>query len=395
MYICFVPVEITSHLFLRSVESTFAPPSKRRLSMEKIVIAAGGTGGHLYPAVRLASGLTDYEILFLGGGLDRSAYFDKSKYAFNAIDAYPWKGFSLGNLWNLTKGNITGFFQARKALKAYSPLAVIGFGSFHTLPVMAAAQFCDVPLFQYEANSVPGKVIRMFSSYASETAVQFPFTKNILKGSTQQISMAGKFAAIDKPALKPVAYDYFNLSPNRKTLLVAGGSQGAEAINTAVLQAFTVTPLDDWQIVHLVGKTAQLEKYQAAYARANIQACVKPFEEKMDLAWAIADFFIGRSGAGTVAEVLQTGTPSLFIPYPFASEDHQKHNADFIADVVKGGKVLPQNSLDPRTLYDAFQYSIEQLDTWKNALHNYTSHITLPSLETAVKAFLHRLKENP
>ncbi|MFA6915729.1 MAG: UDP-N-acetylglucosamine--N-acetylmuramyl-(pentapeptide) pyrophosphoryl-undecaprenol N-acetylglucosamine transferase [Parachlamydiales bacterium] len=360
---------------------------------EKIIIAAGGTGGHLYPAMRIAESLSDYDILFMGGGLNTSKYFDREKHAFLSIEASPWKGFSLKSLWDLTKGNLTGLFQARKAIKSFNPLAILGFGSFHTLPIMAAAKLCRTPLFQYEANSVPGKVVKLFSSYAAVTAVQFPYAQRAIKGSSKLISMGGKFTSIDKLSLRGEAYSYFNLSPQAKTILITGGSQGAEAINACVAESFCSRLMEGWQIIHLVGAASSIEKYSEAYAKANVSACVKHFEPRMDLALSAADFFMGRSGAGTVAELLQTHTPAILIPYPYATENHQKHNADFFVDTVGGGSLILQNELTPQKLYTAFLEGKKQLEPWENAIKNYTAHIKLPSLETAAREFLKSLQK--
>lgn len=358
---------------------------------KRIIIAAGGTGGHLYPAMRLAGSLTDYDILFMGGGLDNSHYFDREVHSYKSIEAHPWKGFSINSLWNLTAGNLKGLLQARKALKNSDPVAIIGFGSFHTLPVMAAAKLCKIPLFQYEANSLPGKVVRLFSPYASMTAVQFPLAKDALKGTSLLISMTGKFSSIDKKHLKAEALEYFNLDPSLKTILIAGGSQGAEAINETVIKTFCSRPLEGWQVLHFTGKTKRLESYQNAYNEANIKACVKPFEHRMDLAWSMCDLFIGRSGAGTVAELLQTSTPSILIPYPHASENHQWHNANYIAKALGGGVILDQDHLRPDALYKAFLDSKILLESRKTSMENYSKSIKLPTLETAAKEFLQKL----
>lgn len=352
---------------------------------KKVVIAAGGTGGHLFPAQRIARSFQneDIDVLFLGGGLDSTPFFERNNFPYRTVKAYPWRGLRPGQLWRLFQNNMLGIRQSIKVLRDYQPDAVIGFGSFHTLPVMVAAKMCGLPQFMYEANSIPGKVIRWFSRYADQVAAQFPNLQKRLGRNVLQVAMSGKFENAQFPVNRQQALAYFELGQER-TVLVAGGSQGAEAINHAVKEAFLKGGLR-WQIIHLLGRGIDPVPYRLSYQQAGIRSCVKNFEERMDYAWSVTDLFIGRAGAGTIAEIIQTATPSILIPYPHASEDHQSFNADFLVDLGGGMRILQSEPLVERIWNILNNPSLEQ---WKNALNNYKKQQTGPTLEEAAMQFL-------
>ncbi len=356
----------------------------------KVVIAAGGTGGHLFPAQRLAAAFQGegVEVLFVGGGLDATPFFDRSRHSYHAIEAYPWKGAAPGQIWKLLHKNLKGVLQSLRILKKASPHAVIGFGSYHTLPLMAAARTLRKPLFLYEANSVPGKVVSWFSDYAEVVAGQFPGLDEILKRDVQQIAMSGKFRRASLLEQKEASLHAYGL-PVAKTVLISGGSQGAEAVNNLACDAVCSTK-GAWQAVHLVGKNADVEAYTRRYRAAGVKAVVKPFEEKMEQAWSCADLFMGRSGAGTIAEIVQTCTPALLIPYPYASDGHQEHNARFIYD-IGGGRVMLQKDASVASIATVMENM--PLEISRKALEKYLEQQHSLSLEEAALQFVLKHKE--
>lgn len=361
----------------------------------RLVIAAGGTGGHLFPAMRLARYLHDklpgLEILFMGSGLESSPLFDRESFSYCDIPSAPWRGIGPLSLWRLCHGNSRGFLAANKRMKAFDPSAVIGFGSYHTLPVMAATWMRRCPLFLYEANTVPGKVNKLFSRYATTTAVQFPLVGDIMKGALLPVAIR-RLRELPNPELKARARHHYGLDPHLPTILIAGGSQGALVVNDAAIKALTPPPFP-LQVLHLTGSRAPLESYRSVYSESGVTAAILPFEPEMELAWAAADLFVGRAGAGTIAELLEAEVPALLIPYPWSRDHHQEKNGEFFEGVVGGGGLLPQSSALVerlrRSITAAFADEGAQLKTWRSSIHGYTAQRQgLPTLEEASLHFL-------
>lgn len=275
---------------------------------QRILIAAGGTGGHLFPAQALAAQLTDCEILFAGHGLARNPYIDPEHARVDVA--------SSGRIhWRLVRG--TG--QAIRLLRSWRPDLVVGFGSFHSFPLLVAAKLLGIPYLLHESNAHPGRVNRLFSGGALLTATHFPSVS--LRGTVVQIQPLTRFATL--PTREEAAAHY-GLDPARPILLAFGGSQGAASIDRAVHEL----NLLGWQILHLT--------------RDN-------FEPRMERAWACADLALTRAGASTLAEAMQTNTPSILIPWPGALEDHQAANARALAD-LGGAIVIPQWELTSELL---------------------------------------------
>lgn len=316
----------------------------------KIVFAVGGTGGHLFPAQALArdvkNKLPQVQVLFMGAGLSNSRYFFSKEFPSIDIESSTVFGKNPLGVFRATTKLLRGIWKSLTHLRQESPDLVIGFGSFHAFPVLLGALICTVPIILFESNVVPGRVIRFFSRFAIFTAVQFKRAKKNLKGQVIETKMP----LWDRDRLsefnREEAAKYFNLRPDVTTLLVFGGSQGARAINRLFCEA-----VQNWQkrppfqIIHLTGDVASCHEALLCYQRLRIPAQVKVFEDRMPLAWRLADLAICRSGASTIAELLAYRTPALLIPYPHATDDHQMHNAQDFAKEIKSAIILPENQL--------------------------------------------------
>ncbi|MGH2611888.1 MAG: UDP-N-acetylglucosamine--N-acetylmuramyl-(pentapeptide) pyrophosphoryl-undecaprenol N-acetylglucosamine transferase, partial [Rhabdochlamydiaceae bacterium] len=209
--------------------------------------------------------------------------------------------------------------------------------------VLLAACFKKIPIILFEPNAIPGKVNRFFSKWAMASAVQFAEAGKWLAGNIIEVKMpTGKRDLIEKEG----AREYFYLKPELFTFLVFGGSQGAESINRLFSEAACCLKGDiSFQVIHVTGKTGSAEKLRRMYVQAGIPACVKAFEERMDLAWSAASVVICRAGAATVAEQITYEVPGILVPFPRAADDHQTKNAQFIEKKVKGGIICPESTL--------------------------------------------------
>jgi UDP-N-acetylglucosamine--N-acetylmuramyl-(pentapeptide) pyrophosphoryl-undecaprenol N-acetylglucosamine transferase len=309
-------------------------------SSNKVLISTGGTGGHIFPAIALAQQLLEddpaCQIRFIGGGLSDNKYFDKGSYTFDNVSC---GSFVVKNPLSLASSLFKiarGILESCKIIRGFAPDVVVGFGSFYAFPPLVAARLMSVPLVLHEANSFPGKTISFMSRWATVTGVHFPATIGRLKGKVVEVGMPLRKGLRKGGATVQEARRYFGLDDKKLTILVFGGSQGARALNGCVVQALCNLKSVPFQVIHFAGDPAAVEKIARSYADAGVDACVKPFETRMDMAWQGADCVIGRAGASTVAELVEYEVPAVLIPYPYAA-GHQDHNASFVVKEVGGG----------------------------------------------------------
>ncbi|MCB1111991.1 MAG: undecaprenyldiphospho-muramoylpentapeptide beta-N-acetylglucosaminyltransferase [Chlamydiales bacterium] len=367
---------------------------------KRILITVGGTGGHIYPAMAVARELKkripDLYVMFAGHGLGENPHFDRQAFPYIDVSSgpfpvrSPWTCFtSLGKL-------AKGMMDSGKMFRDFKPDLVIGFGSYHTLPTLLAARFCQAPIVLHEANTIPGKVNQLLSRHAVAVATHFPETASYFKGKTVQVGMPVREGYHKGAINHDDALSYFSLECGKPTLLVFGGSQGAHAINRLMKdyllrQSSGTLP---FQVIHLTGSQEHTDQMSTSYEAAQVSACVKNFEKKMDYAWEVADLVIGRSGAGTIAEAIAYEVPALLIPYPHASDDHQVRNALFMQNVIGGAVMLLQEAATSMRLQDEianfFAHDCRQLKAMKENIAHYKKEQTSTDFCTLIQELLIR-----
>jgi len=337
---------------------------------KNIVIAAGGTGGHVFPAQALANHLLkkdpSYRIVFMGKGLDTNKFFDRITFTYERVDSAslsyksPLKGFA---------AIFGGTIDAYRFLRKFRPSAVVGFGSFHSFTTVLAALLCRIPVILFESNSIPGKVNRLFSRFAVCTAVQFPAAKKHLKGESVDVSIPFGSLGQNEEMSKEEALQYFGLLPDKYTFLVFGGSQGAGFINEVFLDTLPVNKekREAMQVIHLTGALTSPEETRKVYEEKGISACVKSFESNMRSAWVLADAAICRSGAATLAELIQFEVPSILIPYPHAKDGHQFKNALFMEE-IGAAFCLEEKNVSTRNLGSLLEQFLDKKSTVTNTM---------------------------
>lgn len=301
--------------------------------MSRVIIAAGGTGGHIFPAEKLGSELKEkkIEVVFAGAGLSTNRYFNKDRFSYYEIAPAKRRP------WAILKG----VYESFKVLRRFKPHLVVGMGSFHSFPLLFAALIMRVPFVLFESNAHPGKVIRLFSRWAVASAVQFKEAEEKLAGTVAVVKMPRR---AEQKIDASLARQYFGLEIDRMTFLVFGGSQGAKSINHLFSEA--IFPYRDRvQVIHLAGTPENAEVLEKKYKEDGVSACVKSFEARMDLAWSAADMAICRAGATTVAEQIAFEVPGILIPFPKATDDHQTKNAECVK-AMGGALVFQEKSLD-------------------------------------------------
>lgn len=361
------------------------------MERKKVMLATGGTGGHVYPAMALADQLKQKEIdvLFTGGGLGKNRYFSREQYPFEEVSCgNPRMSKPFSAVFQLFK-LIRGVLQSFRLISQFQPQLIVGFGSFYTVPPLIAGRLMGIPILLHEANRIPGKVNRLLSPYVAITGVQFPDTTKRLKGRVMHVPIPLREGYRKGGASPAVARAHFGLEPNVETVLVFGGSQGAKVLNHVVADALT-QPLEGkkMQVLHFTGDPEATKELEQKYREKGVVACVKDFELRMDLAWQAADILISRAGAGTIAEALEFEVPGILIPFPFAADNHQESNADFFVDVVKGGLKCRQEGLEASQLMQALATMSKDRQVMKQNIAKYKIDVPRRELSTIVEAIV-------
>lgn len=319
----------------------------------KILLACGGTGGHIFPGIALAEALekkiSGVEVVFVGSprGLENKI-LAKTKWRLAMIAAPTFadkKGVQkLQSLMAFPKA----LWTARGLLKEERPALVVGVGGYTAAPVLMMASLGRIPTFAIEPNIVPGLTNRLLKFFVQKVFVAFP-------GMEKYFGKKARLTGV------PVREGLLSL-PKKSTpgarhqVLILGGSQGARFLNETLRQAlpYLKDVKDRLHFIHPVGPKFDLGLYKQAYAENGISAEVYPFIEEIGAFYARADFVIGRAGAGTVAELMALKIPSLLIPYPYAQGGHQEAQARYL-ETIGGAEVLLETGLTPQQLANKIQ----------------------------------------
>ena len=302
----------------------------------RIIIAGGGTGGHIFPAVAIANAIKqqqpDAEILFIGAkGKMEMEKVPQAGYKIEGIDIAGFDRSSLiKNIW-LPFKLIKSFFQVRKIINAFKPDAAIGVGGYSSFPVLKYAQSKGIPTFIHESNSFAGKSNMLIGKKATKIFVAnqgmekfFPAEKIVVTGNPV------RKAIIQSTITRAEALQYFGLAEGKKTILAIGGSLGARSINEVMAKHVHELESLNLQLIWQTGKATAGTYVERGRAYKNVW--VNDFIQDMDKAYAAADVVVSRAGALTVAELCVTKKPVVFVPYPLAAEDHQTVNAKYLVD---------------------------------------------------------------
>ncbi|MGH7681580.1 MAG: undecaprenyldiphospho-muramoylpentapeptide beta-N-acetylglucosaminyltransferase [Candidatus Eiseniibacteriota bacterium] len=320
----------------------------------RLLIAAGGTGGHVYPGIAIAEEWKrlhpDSTVTFVGTerGVESKAV-PAAGFEFRAIDA---RGFprtpgigQIRALWAFGRS----FVQVAAIIKEVKPDAVIATGGFVSGPVGLWARLLSIPLVLQEQNSVPGAVNRWLSLIANQVHISFVESRNYFR-RRNNLKVSGN--PIRSSLLKQdreSAYEALGLDPARRTLLVFGGSRGAASINRAVLGALAkLSAIPNLQILWQTG-TDDFEAASTAARGATIPTRAFAYLDRMEKAYAVADLAVCRSGAMTITELTACGVPAILIPYPHAARDHQTQNARGLVD-RGAAEMVADKDLTPESL---------------------------------------------
>ncbi|MFY9184143.1 MAG: undecaprenyldiphospho-muramoylpentapeptide beta-N-acetylglucosaminyltransferase [Limnohabitans sp.] len=308
------------------------------------LVMAGGTGGHIFPGLAVAEALREagWRVHWLGAPDSMESQLVPPRgFAFETVAFGGVRGKGLATLAFLPLKLLRAFWQSLQVVRRVQPDVVLGLGGYITFPGGMMASLWGKPLVLHEQNSVAGLANKVLAQVADRVFTAFPgvfktgqWVGNPLRqGFTQQASPAERFAGRTGPL----------------RVLVVGGSLGAKALNDIVPQALALMPeATRPQVIHQSG-AKQIEALRANYAAAGVQAELTPFIDDTATAFAQADLVICRAGASTVTELAAVGVAALFVPFPFAVDDHQTTNAQFLV-AHGGGWLVPQAELTAQNL---------------------------------------------
>jgi len=312
----------------------------------RVVLAGGGTGGHVIPALAIAHELRarfDAEVIFVGTarGIE-TRLVPAAGFPLNLIEVGALKSVSLATRIKTLLALPRAIFAAHALVRDFRPDVVIGVGGYASGPTMLAAAIASVPTLAFEPNRIPGLANRLVGVLVSAAAVQFEQTCRYFRNCrvTGVPVRPAFFAAAARPA---------NPSP---TLLVFGGSQGAHALNQAVMEALPALTarISGLHLIHQTGER-DYNQAQAVYLQVGVSAEVSPFIEDMPQVFARADLLLCRAGASTVAEIAAAGKPAILVPFPHAADNHQRRNAEALVE-AGAAVMLPEEQLTPERLVE-------------------------------------------
>lgn len=319
------------------------------MSQRCALIMAGGTGGHIFPGMAIAHALRSrgWRVHWLGARASATGPSMESRlvppqgFAFEAIEFGGLRGKGLLTALFLPLRLLRAFWQSIQVLRRVRPDVVVGLGGYITFPGGMMSVLLGRALLLHEQNSVAGMANKVLAGVADRVFTAFP---NVIKGAAWCGNpLREPFLAVDAPAQR------FGARSGSLRVLVLGGSLGAQALNERVPKALALIAEDQRpSVVHQSGER-QIEALRASYAAADVQAELTPFIEDTASAMAEADLVICRAGASTVTEIAAVGAAALFVPFPFAVDNHQTHNARFLVD-EGAAWLIPQEQLSPESL---------------------------------------------
>ena len=367
----------------------------------KVVIAAAGTAGHINPGIAIAKKIQEEQknskIIFIGTtrGLENDLV-PRAGYELKTIDAYGLsKKISIENIKKIIK-TIKGFGEAKKILKEFKPDIVIGTGGYICGATISAAHHLKIPTLLHESNAFPGKAVKLLAKKTDTILVSFEVAIERIKHA-KNVVYTGTPVKIKKrnynEQQKKEIIRKMGLNENMPIVLVFGGSQGARRINNAIMEIIESGKNEQYQVIWATGpKQYDVIKEQLENEHKNINHIknmkILPYIYNMEEIMNIVDVIVARSGAMTITEISNLGKPSILVPLPNVSHDHQLYNAKVLEN-IKAAKIILDNTLDGEILNQNIEKIVLNKETCqemgKNALKIATSDVEDKIYEQIIK----------
>ncbi|MCX7856785.1 MAG: undecaprenyldiphospho-muramoylpentapeptide beta-N-acetylglucosaminyltransferase [Deltaproteobacteria bacterium] len=315
----------------------------------KVLIAAGGTGGHIYPAISVGERLRErsVEVIFLGTKEGMEKYI-VPKYGFEliTISSGQFVGKNLSTKLKTSTKILKGIIECIQIIREEKPICVLGMGSFVSFPAVLSAVLLNVPSFLHEQNLILGLTNRILHRFAKKIFLSFE--------ETAKIHRIENYSYTGNPIRKSIKARLPSNGKKGFGLFVFGGSRGAKSINKAICELLPfVSQLKELRIYHQTGYE-EYERVKIAYQRFNIKGEVFPFTEDMAKYYSISDLVISRAGSSTIFELAFMKKPAILIPYPYSAGKHQWKNALYV-EKIGGAYLVPDNELSGKILYSKLE----------------------------------------
>lgn len=331
------------------------------MRLKTLVISCGGTGGHFYPGLSVARVLREnggHALLLLSGvnAAKQKAVAESFGIPAVALPRMPSPR-GIGTAADFLRGALGGYFASRRELRKFAPQALLGMGSFTSLPPVWAAARSGIPIFLHDGNARIGKANRIFSRRSGLLATAFPpcnrekcRCEHLTTGMPLRPELEKAASITRNEAIDGLNREFgVALDPALPTVLVFGGSQGASIFNGVLPEALNrLQTKFEFQVLHLSGP-GKLGEAKQAYGDTSFPLLLLESSEKMELFLGGADLAVSRSGGSTVAELARFGRASVLIPYPYAAENHQYDNARYLAD-AGAADLVPNDECTPERL---------------------------------------------
>jgi UDP-N-acetylglucosamine--N-acetylmuramyl-(pentapeptide) pyrophosphoryl-undecaprenol N-acetylglucosamine transferase len=343
---------------------------------KKLMIVAGGTGGHIFPGIAVAEYLLKqgWQVVWLGTS-DRMEADVVPKHGLNIrfIDVQGVRGNGLKRLLKAPLMILKAIFQARTVMIQEQPDVLLGMGGYVTGPAGIAAKTLGIPLLVHEQNAVAGMSNKLLAKFSNQVLAAFP-------GAFSDI----KYQVVGNPVRESVANIKHEFSTESCRILVVGGSLGAKVLNDELPNVFSQLNCSKTvEVWHQTGK-GNLGAVKASYQKLELSAKVEQFIDDIDTAYAWADIVICRSGALTVSEIAAAGKMALFVPFPHAVDDHQTANAAFLVS-NQAALLLQQRDLNQQSLIKLLKPFVEQPELIKKMADKAKSYAQIDATEQVAK----------
>lgn len=370
-----------------------------------VLFAGGGTAGHVFPAIAVARALTklgDYEPVFVGTeGRLEARLVPEAGFRLETIDAVALPRTLSTALFRLPFGLRRSVRQVRDLIEELQPAAAASFGGYVSFPLSRAAWVSDLPLLLHEQNAVPGLANQLASRWANSVALTFPSSAPYFRSTRHHVvtgnPVRDEILQLDRTTEQGRARERFDLQVGPPTILVFGGSQGARSLNRAVARAALAWAEAGVQVIHAAGENLHEETvdlWRDAVGddpEAGPTVRILDFIDDMAIAYAAADIVVCRAGATSIAELTALGLPSVLVPYPSATRDHQVANARAL-EQVGGARVIEDDALTAEALVAAVRGWIDEPESLAAAAQ-HAAAFGRRDASTLVAAAIHQLVE--
>ncbi len=361
----------------------------------RILISGGGTGGHIYPALALVKAFqavdSSVEVLYIGSenGLEKEIV-TRAGYNFKSIEISGFRrSLSFENIKTIQRF-LTAVSVSKKYIKEFNPDVVIGTGGYVCGPVVYAAAKLKKPTIIHEQNSLPGVTNKFLARYVDKVAICFEEARSYFPA--QKVELTGNPRASEVVKTPRIGKAALGLNPQKRTVMISGGSRGAEPINEAIIELIPQLEAADYEVLFVTGTKhyAEIEKRVNASELKNVK--VMPFINNMPSYLVHTDLFIGRSGATSLSENTALGVPSILIPSPYVTANHQEYNARSVTD-HGGGILILEKELTATGLMKAID-SIMSDEKSRQAMQQVAKQLGVPDAANRLISLTNKIIKN-